>query len=112
MPQCVCRRHVAIRTVGGLVLLAVVLAEEFGDPAIGDVLAAVEALRVAAEEDVDAVARALRNPGGVNVGVEPLGERRVPHGVVGRPPVRARGTATPATGSDHHRPPSPFPQPV
>lgn len=50
------------------VLLAAVPSEEFGDPAIGDVLSPVEALRVPAEEHFDAVARALRNLGGVNAG--------------------------------------------
>ena len=62
----------------GPVLLAVILAEEFGDPPVGDVLPTVEALGVPAQEHFNAVARALRNLGGVHASVEPGRQSGVP----------------------------------
>lgn len=72
------------------VLLAAVLSKELRDPAIDNVLSPVEALRVPAEEHLDAVARALRNLGGVHAGVEPGRQRRVPQVVRSRRQRRRR----------------------
>ncbi|MDQ0907623.1 hypothetical protein QFZ22_003608 [Streptomyces canus] len=52
-------------------MASLVLAKQVLDAPVGDVLPSVEALRVAGQQDLNAVAGALGNLGGVNTGVEP-----------------------------------------
>ncbi|MDQ0763887.1 hypothetical protein QFZ32_003067 [Streptomyces canus] len=52
-------------------MASLVLAKQVLDAPVGDVLPSVEALRVAGQQDLNAVAGALGNLGGVNAGVEP-----------------------------------------
>src|SRR5689334_10066930 len=67
----------------------VVLAKQILDAPVGDVLPPVEALRVAGEQYLNAVAGALGHLGRVDAGVEPRRQRRVPKVV--RPTRERRG---------------------
>jgi hypothetical protein len=56
----------------------IVPVQQLFDLAVGGLLATVDALRVATQQDLNAVARALGHLGRVDAGVEPRRQRRVP----------------------------------
>ncbi|KQW10398.1 hypothetical protein ASD08_38040 [Streptomyces sp. Root369] len=58
--------------------MIILLAQQLFDLVVGDLLPTVDALRVAAKQDLDAVARTFGDLGCVDPGVEPSRQRRVP----------------------------------
>lgn len=69
--------------------MSLVLAEQGVDATVGDVLPSVKALRVAGQQDLNAVAGALGDLSRVDPGIEPRRQRRVPEIV--RPTRERRG---------------------
>src|SRR5690242_17365698 len=55
-----------------------VFAQQLFDLSVGDLLPTVDAFGVAAQQDLDAITRALSHLGRVHAGVQPRRQRRVP----------------------------------
>src|SRR5689334_14652101 len=70
-------------------VVSLVLAEQVLDTPVRNVLPSVEALRVAGQQDLNAIASALGDLGRVDPGIEPRRQRRVPKVV--RPTRERRG---------------------
>ncbi|GLW99599.1 hypothetical protein Misp02_36860 [Microtetraspora sp. NBRC 16547] len=70
----------------------------FINPPVGDLLLAVEALGVYAEEDIHAMPGPFGDIGGRDAGIEPEGDSRVPEVV--RPLAEGRGDLGDAAGTE------------